>query len=318
LLTLLASGTETWRLYGHLGDKALRSDRIRVLHDIAAVWRQAPPDVLMLGGSQLRELMPEDEFIGASLSVDCGRPIRVFNAATSSQPLESGWAIAEMLRRPGQLVIVNLNIWRVVGEQKLERFPRNLLPLPSPDTMPSGIEQVSLSAFAQRGNRLGILFSDAVAAIGLRGEQLERLGPFMSTRHSYRGPPRPAYLKMLDARFQAERLRPVAEHGIERSASGFVTLARQLSSEHRAVAFLLTPSSQEVRQNLEPFRAPANRAIAMLSDAAPLLDLRDAPLAEEDFADTAHLTDQGRLQLWPELRSFLRSRMPDCAARSAP
>lgn len=319
VLALLTSGGEVWRLYGHLGNGALRSDRIRVLHDIAAVWEKAPPDVLLLGGSQLRELMPEDAFVSATLSADCGRTIRVFNAATSSQLLESSWALADLLQRPGQLVIVNLNIWRVIETQNFDRLPRTLMPLPVADSMPPGFVQAPLSPFSERRNRLGILFTDAVTASGLRGASFERLGPFATTQHAYRDLPQSADQKMFDARFQAARLGPLAERGIERNASGFAALARQLSSEGRKVAFLLTPSSPEVRENLERLREPANRATAMLSDAAPLLDLREVrSLDDADFADNLHLTTQGRMRLWPELRSFLHSRVPGCGVRSAP
>jgi hypothetical protein len=155
--------------------------------------------------------------------------------------------------------------------------------------------------------------------MGLRGASFERLGPFASRQHAYRDVPRRADLKMLDARFQAARLRPLAERGIEHNASGFVALARQLTSERRKVAFILTPSTPEVRENLDQFREPANRATVMLRDVAPLLDLREArSLGDADFADNLHLTTQGRMRLWPELRSFLHSRVPGCGVRSAP
>jgi hypothetical protein len=315
LVTLLASGGATWRLYALLPESVLNSDRLRVTRALAVSWQSAPPDVLMLGGSQLRELVPDDSFVGAALSADCGRLIRVFNAATSSQPLESSWALADLLRRPGQLVIINLNIWRVVEPGKMKRFPRTLLPLPNAASMPAGVEQSPMAEYARRQHRLGILFEDAVTAMGLRGERLEHLGPFTSAQHVYRDLLQPAELKLTDARFQAERLRPIAATGIERNATGFDELARHLQAHGTRVAFLLAPVSPEVRQSLDAFREPVDRATAMLRETATMLDLRYAPgLSSVDFGDTLHLTTRGRQLMWPELRAFLRAQLADCAA----
>lgn len=314
LATLLASGSSLLRLYGWLPDGALNSDRLRVMHDIARTWEQTPPDVLLLGGSQLRELMPDDPFISAALAADCGRPIRVFNAATSAQPLESSWAVADLLRRPGQLVVINLNISRVIESGTTKFFPRALLPLESAASMPAGIEQVPLSEFARRRNQLGILFTDAITALGLHGGRFENLGPFTSSQHLYRGTPRSRELKLIDAGFEAEHLRPLAAEGIGRNAAAFAVLARHRQADHTRVAFLLAPTSPEMRESLEEFSDPVNRATATLHAVAPLLDLRQSDaLSPEDFADSLHLTARGRQLMWPALRAFLRSQLPDCA-----
>jgi hypothetical protein len=314
LIVLLASGGQTWRLYGMLPERALNSDRLRIVHEIAARWEAAPPDILMLGGSQLRELMPEDEYIATALSSQCGRSISVFNAATSSQPLESSWAMADLMRRPGQLVVINLSIWRVLKGQKIERLARTLLPIPNSRNMPAGVEQVQMPWEQARRSRLGILFADAVTSTGLRGARIERAGPFASYQHSYRDVPQPAELKSIEARFQAARLRPIADREVERNVRGFIALAQHLRADKGDVVFLLTPASAEVVDEFIEFRELETRASMLLREAAPLLDLSDgSSLASTDFADTLHLTTHGRTQLWPALNAYLLSHLPDCS-----
>jgi hypothetical protein len=195
----------------------------------------------------------------------------------------------------------------------MERIGRILLPIPNSREMPASRAQVRMSLKDVHRIRLGILFADAAAAMGLRGASVERLGPFTSFQHSYRDAPMPVELKLIDARFQAARLRYGADRVVERNVQGFLALARHLQAKKADVVFLLAPSSPEIREAFSEFRELETRAAASLREFAPLLDLQDASsLTSMDFADTVHLTTHGRTQVWPSLRAYLLSRLPDC------
>lgn len=280
-----------WRLYALAPERALGQDRIRVMHRLATDFAARPPDVLVVGGSQMRELLPVDAYIERTLGDACGRPVGVFNAASSSQPLDASIDLVEHFaaERP-ELVLFAVNPSRLYhGEPDAGA----LLPLPTTPAWP----------------RFEALWADLGS---LRDGSLRiprtPLGPHLGAQHHYRGMPWDAARKRADA---------VQEVALAQSAGETVrarNVERLLDTDYGgAVLFVIPPHSPEADAPYRDYADAMARSLARLSDRGDILDLRGAPLTSADFHDAVHLRQSGRERIWPALLSALRGVLPGCA-----
>jgi hypothetical protein len=314
-LALAVAAGPTWRLYAYLPPSALRSDRLRITHDLATRWQRETPDVVLLGGSQVREIVPDQEFMARELSVACGRPVRVLNAASSAQLLESSWSIADRFaeREPQPLFVIGPNLWRVTdvpnGAAKLGRA---LFLLPrAPSLQRAGVE-VPLS-LPERGQvRAGIAVMDLLTAAGFGGHSPSAGDPFQASQHQYRAPAWSAERKLIDARFQVLESADLPASTVSANVAAYSEFARTLRSRGGSVAFLLTPYAPEARRPLAAWEGELAPAVRSLADIAAVLDLRAMPLESADFYDTVHLMRDGRSKLWPTMQRFLVTHLSGC------
>lgn len=314
LLLAAFSVAPVWRAYGWLPQTALRSDRVRLVNALATRWSARSPDVLFIGGSQIREAMPGEDFIAADLSAACGGPITVFNAASSAQLPESSWAIIEQLRDGiPPLVVIGVNLWRDATDPlDAPRLARALLPLPQPAGQYADEVTLRLSRSQRLKNDLGIVFSDALATL-----RAPAPGPasdsFDGPQHLYHGDSWPAEHKAIDGHYQALVAHQTPAAVLRRNAASYAALARMIAARGGRTAFLLTPESPEFAAQFRPLGPRVTAALDELANVGVLLDLRaTGQLAGADFHDSVHLRADGRRRLWPELRRAILAHLPGC------
>ncbi len=315
------TGAPVWRLYAYVPQEGLRSDRLRISHALATDWLRDPPDVLVLGGSQMREMMPADEFVSAQLSSACGRPIRVLNAASSSQLLETSWSIVDHFSEaPPAFVLLGTNPWRARTDPERTRGAELFL-LPTVHTPPPEVAAMTLSVGARARVRLAIMFADVVTAFGFREQApLPVDGPFEARQHQYRLPVWTSEYKTIDARYQ-KRLTDDEGTSLRNNLTGYLAFAHALALRGTRTAFVAPPASPETVAAFHGRFDEAARGYVALATAGDLLDLRDSPpLASEDFWDGIHLVGSGRHKLWPVLERYLIANALGCnvAGEAAP
>ncbi len=318
---LLAWGP-VWRAYSLLPPQSLRSDRLRITHDIAGVWRDAVPDVLILGGSQVREAMPDASLLSGDLTTACRRPIRVFVAASSSQLLETSWAIADRFEtRAPALVMIGPNLLRDVSDRAfVERLGRSRFLIPEAASMPRAAAWRPQTAVESLQGHLGIVFADLVTVAGLR-ENSSRASPdaFDSNQHNYQLPVLDRHRKLIDARYAELIAYRLSDRALGTNLDAYSAFAGQIRARKGRAVFLLTPTSPESRDVYDRVDRRFGGAAVTLARAGDVLDLRAAvPLEAGDFYDTVHLVRSGRQKLWPALRAALAQRLPGCTSPVPP
>ncbi len=303
-----------WRLYGWLPEGALNSDRLRLSHAIATTWLDEAPDIVLVGGSQVREILPADEFVSAELSASCGRPVRVLNAATSGQLLQTSWAVIDhFAQRSRPVVVVNANFLRMSENvENPSRLGRSMVLLPTPADPPPELGTLQMSPMDQINLRLGIVFSDAVHAAGLR-QVHERVAvdPFDARQHAYRAPGWTTGRKAMDAHFQLTLAEESAD-AITANMRSYQALAEELQRRGLRIGFLVTPEAPEYVMVWQQTREQLASAVETLARQSEMLDLHDAALDSGDFFDTVHLLSSGRRKIWPRMKSYLLAQLPDC------
>lgn len=319
VLTATVCVGPVWRLYALLPADHALPDRLDITRQLAGVWLRESPDVLFLGGSHMRELMPDDHYVGQELSAACSQRITVFNAASSSQPFETSWAIADRFRsRPPRVVFIAANIFRTTHTSAtVMRAGRSLMLLPEAERMPGYARSIQAGAATLTKIKLGIAFTDSATALGYgRGSIKPYVDEFNTSSHGYRAPGLPSELKLMEANFQLRSARALPDDDFERNIDGHAALVRALAAEGVRVVTVFTPSSPEatpVLAALEPKVAYAKQRFAVDGDVLDLTTARD--LDTTDFYDRIHLLGTGRQKLWPKISPALVSALR-CDARA--
>jgi hypothetical protein len=314
-IAVLLCVAPVWRLYALVPASSLLSDRLRISHALATHWREEAPDVLLLGGSQVREIVPDDAFVSARLSAVCGRSIRFFNAASSAQLLETSWSIADhFAQRPPALLVIGTNFWRETRDPAdAGELGRSLFPLPAPRTMGDAAGALRLSPVARSKTRLGILAADGLTALGLGSAYSAPTGDaFQAPQHQYRNSGWTAERKVIDARFQILAAREIPAAVFDGNVAAYRAFAAARAAEGSRTTFLLTPYSPEADPILHEWEPRISAAVDSLERAGTVLDLRASDLLSEDLYDTVHLVSSGRHKLWPRVEAALAARLPGC------
>jgi hypothetical protein len=314
LLVLIAVGP-VWRLYGWLGNDTLGSDSLRVTHSLATRWLYRPPDVIFVGGSQIRESLPTEEFMDRALSRACGRPVEVFNAASSAQPLESSWSLVERLGpRAPALVVAGVNVFRNVRADGGSRhLARMLLPLGAPEHMSVEMGALDLTVPERLQSRMATLFIDARRAI-LTSEKRRFDSPFDGAHNQYAPPGISSERRLLDSVYAAHVASQLSDAQIAFNVSVYLHFGEFVRARGGRMIFLLPPVPNSTATVAE-LESRTLRALAPLTDANEVLSLRShTSEVDEDFFDSVHMLRTGREKFWPELEQALIARLPQCEA----
>ncbi len=300
-----------WRLYAWIPDSALRTDRLRITHDLASKWQDATPDVLVLGGSQLREALPVDEFIAKSLSTACHRDLQVLNAASSSQLIETSRAIGDwFVGDTPELVVLSVNVWRAADEfTSPQSRARAAFSLQGSERLPADQRDGSIDLATLSRARLGITFMDAANALGIGVPNARPTdGPFLGAQHQYRTVAGDPQRQIFDAHYQSLLADQLPASALANELQEYRALALHLMSRGSRVAYFIAPESPRIRPLLAPHEDAVVAALNSLPGASPLtlLDLRHAnETSESDFADFTHLLESGRHAIWPRVLDWL-------------
>lgn len=316
IIALFLGSPAVWRAYAWLPDHAATSGRLQLTKQLATTWRYHSPDVLLLGGSQMRELFPADDFISTELSISCGRPIRVLNAASSSQTLATAWSFAEHFDRLPSVVIVAPALWRADRDSDAGGLGRAQFLLPDAISMPAEYDVVSEAPLARWQNRIGILASDALVALRSQWGDARSQDEFQSAQHGYSNPGLSSELKVIEARFQRDLVRRLDPRVFDKNLEAYFAFASYLRGRNGEVDFVLTPSAPEATQLESELDDQYSAAARRFAELGGVLDLRKSEeLESADFYDAVHLLSSGRRKMWPQLEAFLISTLSNCDLR---
>lgn len=315
----LAAGP-VWRAYAWIPESALNSDRLRITHDLASTWLNEVPEVLILGGSQAREIFPDAQWMSRELSRACRRQIRVLAAASSSQPLETTWAIADHFStRAPELTVLAPNLMRDRFDPAVaSRLARSRFAIAQPITPEGPSSRQSPVGLESLKVQLGIVFADAITATGLHSRPQHRAtDPFDSRQHTYVLPALGERRKLVEARFAEMRLARLSDATLQANVEAYRLLTSRIRRRGGQVLLLSTPVSPVTADVWGRADQRLAAAHAHLVAADVELDLRaSSGLEDKDFFDDVHLLRSGRVKLWPVLRrSLLENLRCEPAAR---
>ena len=295
-------------VHGLLKGEAYQPDAAYVGFRIAKAYGRAPPDVLLLGGSSLRETTPDRRDADSWLSVRCGRSVRVFNAATSSQHPSDGWAIADAIGGAPRVVVIGLSYHRLMRAGADDTYD------PNAQTVALPRSPVALRQSLVRGDLRGGLF-DFFAQFERAEWAISALRDEAAGRGETGNPVRDnddRDVSLADPiaaeakRYMADQMYVLAGDDLKRSSAEmteyWLGFAREMRRRGSRPLFVMTPYSEEAGALAREYSPSTTAALARLARENPVLDLRNHPhLGAADFTDPAHLSDAGRRRAWPIL-----------------
>jgi len=259
-------------------------------------------EVLLLGGSSVREFFPGNTTIDTVLGKICGRPIHALNAGTSSQNLADSAAVVDALlweNAHPKVLIVGLTNYRLSHdwENWSQVLEGQILALPASETL-----LLQLGFFDAWGWRIRDRF-----------EQIARLAPFLKRarrrpaseigaqedRHFYDREPMSitGKLEQTAVSYALRNAKFVAY--AERNARRFAQTFAPFAEIGIDVVFLFTTQSPVTRVP-EINNESINMAVKLqLESTGVVIDLRNhSKLTEDMFYDEQHLRPSGRAHLW--------------------
>jgi len=314
-LLLLTLHVPFWA-YASLSPQHLRTDRIRVMHEVAALRLGRRPNLLLLGGSQIREAFPEDGFVAGRLNQLCARHFNVANLATTSQRPQSVSGLLRVLKlSPDSVVLIGVNPWRAVDGSLVDRFdPRVALPT---DLDPVG--ETARAAFVRQADAMArralILMSDMLAALGpVAAPVLPRHGPFESPQHQYRGGVATVAELQLDRTVLAVRASMAPKSAWKDATTIYLDVAEAVQRTGARTIFLIVPEPNVAPDSQRGDLPEVEAFVSALSHApaAHLIDARRLMPDPSAFHDSAHFNTFGRKAAWPSLERLLVSAV-ECA-----
>lgn len=301
-----AAVVPVWHAYAAVPDAALTDDRMRVLKPLAGRFRAAPPDLLLLGGSQVRELFPESAFMARELARDCGVAPTIINGATSGQLPSVQIAVLSRWGVSPKVTIVGFSPWRFFRPRPARAAHiRGELPLEmSPDF--TGDAPGSPRRLLARALTVPIIASHLLETIVTYQPPPAPGNPFQAAQHRYTGVPWDRSRRIADALWEVRLASRTSDADIETNVRELETLAGVISSRGGAVVFLMVPSSPDTAVAYEPLAARVKSLTGRLSRSAPVFSAQSVLAPEAaDFHDAVHLQEGGRKRLWPALRASL-------------
>jgi hypothetical protein len=299
-------------------------ERVVAAKQIAAHTDPALPTVLLLGGSTMREIAPDSDVIANALSVNCGRPVRVIKAGTSSQDLATAWTLAERtLDTRLDSVVVGVNYYRFLeGRARLgEGLETRRLPLPTSGTL---LRQYSHSLQRipdfEPVHQAGILLALEPRPKWIRRldepERLAQVSDFQGQLNIYRAPSLNIMEKRrIAASFMAMR-GPASLRYEKESVALWVALTDALQAQGVRVEFLVLPMDP-VMDLVRPFFDPIFEVSLKVFESRDvrITDWRDSDfgLVTEDFYDQQHMLASGREKIFDAFVRYLASSLPQCA-----
>lgn len=285
-----------------------QEDATYVGFNIARVYARTPPDVLILGGSSMREATLHRRDADAWLSARCSRSIQIFNAATSSQdPLDS-WAITDAISGAPRVVVVGLSYRRLMREDLADIYDPNAQTVALPSSTTAGLKSLTrgdlragvfdfFNQFERAQRSISALRGEVTGSGGAGGAALD------NDDRSY-SPASP--MSAQERRYMADEMYVLADDDLLRTADAmtdfWLSFARELGRRGSTTLFVMTPYGPEAESLAREYAAPIDKALGRLARENPVLDLRTNPgLTAEAFTDPTHLSLVGRATLWPAL-----------------
>jgi hypothetical protein len=274
-------------------------------------FKNSKPDILFLGGSSMRDAVPPRDQADRDLSLACGKSIKMFAAATSSQHPTDGWAILDQLKTPlPRLIVVGLSYGRVSQgpgdnpnnqlNQKVE-LPRS--PTIFWENARKGDLRGGFSDFLPQLKRLNwtikSLRRDRFSVNAANQIDLFDRGVYPNTIAT---PAEKIFLTQKIYALEADDLR----RGAKPLTKYWLEFARKLEKKGTKIVFVWTPISAEAQTLIRSYSPLMKENLELLSRRVDTLDLRSFITTDPlDFRDPVHVSFKGRMKTWPKIVDFI-------------
>ena len=306
---------QSWNLYA-AGTQVVKpaDDRQILLQNVGSAFQETGGDlVVLLGGSTIRELTPDDAVLSKQLTSRCERDIQFVNLGSSSQSFSESWDIAALApENRKRLFLVGINPYRLGfdDDSVVAELSRN----------PTGIP-VSLSLWWNVALHTGLVASSErmIASIALQ----ERLGAHWRLRDIFVSPvpvarapsedplqpDRAGYHEPVWSR--AEKLRQANTYIATRvtdfhnryraGVQWFNRFYNYFKGPNSDVKFVVTPTDETFDKVDKLISGDFLNGIRLLGGESRTIDLRNRvkDLNTNDFFDTQHLVAKGRAKIQP-------------------
>ena len=270
-------------------------------------YSDSAPDILILGGSSTRELVPDRQIANAWFRTRCDHDIQLFNAATSSQEPADSRAIADALGEAPRVVVIGLSYRRLMRTREEDVYSPHSQTVALPSSM-----KVSIASLTRGDMRAGLFdfFAQVQRAewsiAALRAEMGKSPRPLKKRDHHDRDVSPATPIPSSTKRYMADQMFVLAGDDMPRTSREmteyWLRFAREMSRRGAAPLFVMTPYSPEAESLEREYAGSVGPALARLAEEYPVLDLRSrVRLQAADFADPTHLSDAGRIKAWPML-----------------
>jgi hypothetical protein len=295
-------------------------DPAYVSRKVVREYRHETPDIIILGGSSMRDAVPPQQLAAAELSKYCGETTGIFNAATSSQHPVDGWAILDAMHGPPpRLVVVGLTYGRLSASRSRDPhdFSKQVVELPrSPSAFWRSVGRAdvrdNIFDFFPQLRRLNWTFTEVRKSSSTKRSR--HFDDRMGVSIGQFSPSDKTYLVQKYSALEAENLPSMAPEMTEY----WIDFARTMKARGSKTLFVWTPISPEFEPFSKKLAPTIQTAFARLSAAAPVLDLqRAAPMPTDDFRDPLHLNVAGRTKAWGVIVRYLAQHGACRSAKSA-
>lgn len=270
-------------------------------------------DVVVVGGSSMREMIPAPTGGEVAQPGLCPHRDRLLNAATSSQQPVDAYAIADAIAPPYGLLVVGLSSRRLIEDRRNDPYALQdqSVELPRSNAAVLGalshgrIEFLSLDFFDQF-RRSHWTFRTALDTPS--GQQWPQ-GLRVDDRSAYPDRPVPIADKQLIADKLLLTVEDPARDNSRSIADYWLDFAGHATRAGWKVLFVFTPTSAEAESYDVYTRPKVDPALRRIGAQYALLDLREneRPYSVEDFHDPIHVSHLGRDRLWPQLAAAIRA-----------
>lgn len=290
-------------------------DRAYVGQKVYQTFALQSPDVLILGGSSMREMIPAPDLKSGGWQALCAGQARLLNAATSSQHPSDGYAIVDALPSREMLVVVGLNSRRLTVDKRSDPFDLSGQTVELPRSA-----QAARAALHHGRFDVGAFdFFDQIRRVqwSLQSLYLSTRGTsFAGSGAVGPGQPRDDRSAYPDAPLSPEEKQLIAdkllltslhyEKTAPRPATEYwLDFGRYIRASGGNVLFVRTPRSPEAQAYDRTTASLSEAALLKIGQEFPVLDFVKLPsaagLGAVDFHDPVHVSHAGRDRLWPTL-----------------
>jgi hypothetical protein len=303
----------------HFDIPAYPPDAVYVSRKVVREYRHETPDVVVLGGSSMRDAVPPQHIAAVELSKACGESTGIFNAATSAQHPTDGWAILDAMHGPApRLVVIGLTYGRLSAPRNRDPydFSKQVVELPrSPSAFWIGVGRADVREnifdFFPQLRRLNWTFAELrKPPMSGRFRHFDDRTDLTSKQFS---PSQKDYVVQKYHALEAENLQATAPAMTEY----WTEFANAMQARGSKVLFVWTPISPEFAPFSKKLAPTMAAAFAQLSAVAPVFDMqRVTSLPTDDFRDPLHLNVAGRKKTWGVIARYLADHGACRAAKS--
>jgi hypothetical protein len=281
------------------------------------LYADGPPiDVLLVGGSSIRETFYNNYEPSPVFSSACNRPLKVLNAGSSNQNIIDSFAIIEAvgrLRGWPKVVVFGLTDFRLSLDwnNEVDLLSLQQTALPSPQIPQERLPLMQRAEWEAKEPFFAVKKIYELVRDGKKGP----LQDVLEDQHFYDKDPKTVLEKLHQSLTWQSLGKPKVYANAHKSAQYLAAITRKYQEMGIAIVFYYTPAAPSTWKLLDDTATPMGEASRLLSEVAPVIDMRkDTSVPEKFFYDEQHFRPEGRRAFWKQKGAANELSRAVCAA----